>query len=113
MSNSLFGSFLDFYKISEPDPSQAEKNKDHYKRLMLSTFCTATLGYGMYYVCRLSMNVIRKPIVDEGLFSETQLGLIGSSMLFVYAIGNGLQYHNGGPNRIVYSPYIWEKNEIR
>jgi OPA family sugar phosphate sensor protein UhpC-like MFS transporter len=87
MSNSFFGRFLEFYKISEPDPSQTEKNKDHYKQLMLSTFCTATLGYGMYYVCRLSMNVIRKPIVDEGLFSETQLGLIGSSMLFVYAIG--------------------------
>lgn len=87
MSNTVIDKFLNFYKISEPDPSLAEKNNGKYNRLMLSTFTTATLGYGMYYVCRLSMNVIRKPIVDEGIFTETELGIIGSSMLFVYAIG--------------------------
>lgn len=78
---------LGFYKISDPDPSLMEKNKNRQKQLMLTTFSTATIGYGMYYVCRLSMNVIRKPIVDDGVFTETQLGIIGSSMLFVYAIG--------------------------
>ena len=41
----------------------------------------------MYYVCRLSLNVMKKPIVDEGIFSETELGIIGSVLFFTYAIG--------------------------
>lgn len=87
MSKSILQKVLDFYKISEPDPSKAVKNEGRYNKLMYQTFATATLGYGMYYVCRLSMNVIRKPIVDDGVFTETELGVIGSSMLLVYAVG--------------------------
>lgn len=41
----------------------------------------------MYYVCRLSMNVIRKPMVDDGVFTETEIGIIGSCLFFTYAIG--------------------------
>lgn len=41
----------------------------------------------MYYVCRLSLNVVKKPIVEEGIFSETELGIIGSVLFFTYAIG--------------------------
>jgi OPA family sugar phosphate sensor protein UhpC-like MFS transporter len=33
------------------------------------------------------MNIVRKPIVDEGVFTETQLGIIGSCLFFVYAVG--------------------------
>ena len=33
------------------------------------------------------MNVIRKPIVEDGVFTETQLGIIGSCLFFVYAVG--------------------------
>ena len=28
-----------------------------------------------------------KPIIDEGLFTETQLGIIGSALFFSYAAG--------------------------
>lgn len=33
------------------------------------------------------MNIVRKPIVDDGVFTETQLGIIGSCLFFVYAVG--------------------------
>ena len=33
------------------------------------------------------MNIVRKPIVEEGVFTETQLGIIGSCLFFVYAVG--------------------------
>lgn len=66
--------------------SAAERTK-RYKRLQWSTFLSATVGYGLYYVCRLSLNVVKKPIVEEGLFSETELGVIGSVLFFTYAIG--------------------------
>jgi len=33
------------------------------------------------------MNIVRKPIVDDGIFTETELGIIGSCLFFVYAVG--------------------------
>lgn len=85
MGNKL----LDFYKISPP-ASGGETDSERsarFKRIRWATFLSATTGYGIYYVCRLSMNVVRKPIVDEGVFTETQLGIIGSCLFFVYAVG--------------------------
>lgn len=54
---------------------------------VLSPFCLPQWGYGIYYVCRLSMNIVRKPIVEDRVFSETELGIIGSCLFFVYAVG--------------------------
>ena len=80
---------LDFYKISSPLAGGETDSEDssRFKRIRWATFLSATTGYGIYYVCRLSMNVVRKPIVEEGVFSETQLGIIGSCLFFVYAVG--------------------------
>ncbi|MDF9826113.1 OPA family sugar phosphate sensor protein UhpC-like MFS transporter [Ereboglobus sp. PH5-10] len=50
-------------------------------------FTAATIGYGLYYVCRLSLNVVKKPMVDDGYLTETQLGIIGSALFFSYAAG--------------------------
>ena len=80
---------VDFYKISSPlvgGETDSERSS-RFKRIRWATFLSATTGYGIYYVCRLSMNVVRKPIVEEGVFSETQLGIIGSCLFFVYAVG--------------------------
>lgn len=52
-----------------------------------SVFTAATIGYGLYYVCRLSLNVVKKPIVDAGYLTETELGTIGSALFFSYAVG--------------------------
>jgi OPA family sugar phosphate sensor protein UhpC-like MFS transporter len=86
----MFKKIIDFYKVSEPIPAKAstpEENERKLKRLQWATFLSATIGYGTYYVCRLSLNVIKKPIVDNGVFSETELGIIGSVLFFTYAIG--------------------------
>lgn len=77
---------LDFYRISSP-ASSPRKDSRSFNRVRWATFMSATLGYGVYYVCRLSMNVVRKPIVDDGVFTESQLGIIGSCLFFVYAVG--------------------------
>lgn len=58
-----------------------------YERQKWNVFLAATIGYGLYYVCRLSLNVIKKPIVDAGFLSETDLGIIGSALFFSYAAG--------------------------
>lgn len=58
----------------------------------------------MYYVCRLNLNVVKKPIVDEGIFSKTELGIIGSVLFFTYAIGkftNGFLADRSNINRFM------------
>lgn len=78
---------IDFYKVSAPAPCNGDslpEQKQRLKRLQWSTFLAATLGYSMYYVCRLSLNVVKKPIVDEGIFSETELGIIGSVLFILH-----------------------------
>ena len=78
-----------FFSISSPvEPLTDQKEIDSkYKKLRWQVFLSATLGYGLYYVCRLSLNVIKKPIVDAGVLSETELGIIGSGLFITYAIG--------------------------
>lgn len=77
---------LNFFRISEPNYNSGIPESS-FNRIRLTTFFTATCGYALYYVCRLSMNIVRKPIVDDGVFTETQLGIIGSCLFFVYAVG--------------------------
>lgn len=78
-----------YFKKSPPQPSNktAYEAKAIYNRLKWQVFISATLGYGLYYVCRLSLNVVKKPLVDSGLLTETELGIIGSALFFSYAIG--------------------------
>lgn len=81
--------FLDFFSMSKPsepisDPNEVQKK---YSRLRWQVFLSATIGYGLYYVCRLSLNVIKKPIVDAGVLSEGELGMIGSGLFITYAVG--------------------------
>ena len=83
-------SFTNFFKTSAPKPlrdlDQAGQQKLH-RSLALQSFVAGTLGYSLYYVCRTSLNVMKKPILDSGMLDATQLGIIGSALLFAYAIG--------------------------
>ena len=86
----MFKKFINFYKTSSPiaplQVSEEEKIK-LYKKLRFQAFLAGTIGYSLYYVCRTSLNVVKKPILDSGALDATQLGIIGSSLLFAYAIG--------------------------
>lgn len=58
-----------------------------YKRLRWQVILAALFGYGLFYVCRLSLNVIKKPLVDNGILSETELGIVGTGLFITYAVG--------------------------
>lgn len=64
-----------------------EQRSTRFKRMQWASFFAITLGYSMYYVCRTSLNVVKKPIMDAGFLDATQLGVISSALLFTYAIG--------------------------
>jgi len=47
------------------------------------------IGYGMYYVMRMTLGIVKKPMIDDG-FTATQLGGIGAGMLIAIAVGKCL-----------------------
>lgn len=81
-----------FYRISKPstEPVAPDKVDETYKSLRRRTFWGATVAYSLYYVCRMSLSVVKQPLIDEGVLSAGELGLIGSALLFVYAVGKFL-----------------------
>ena len=85
----LISSFKSFYRISKPSSVKVEPARQEklFKAFGFQTFLAGTIGYSLYYVCRTSLNVVKKPILDSGTLDASQLGLIGSVLLFAYAIG--------------------------
>ncbi len=65
---------------------EAEVNAT-YRSVRRKTFWSVTLAYSLYYVCRMSINVVKQPLIDDGFLTAGQLGLVGSALLFVYAVG--------------------------
>ena len=87
----LISGFKKFYGISDPATLRTDLDEQGQKRyhrsLALQSFVAGTLGYSLYYVCRTSLNVMKKPIIDSGMLDAAELGIIGSALLFAYAIG--------------------------
>ena len=82
-------SIFNFWKMSAPSAVKvAPENVDKvWKRKRFSVFLAGTFGYALYYVCRLSMGVMKQPLIDAGLLSATQLGIIGACLYWCYAVG--------------------------
>lgn len=53
----------------------------------LRLFVWLIIGYGFFYTCRLSLSVSKKPMLDEGVMTVEQMGIVGALLLFVYASG--------------------------
>lgn len=78
-----------FYRISKPSVGKIpqEKVASEYKTLRNRTFWGVTVAYSLYYVCRMSLSVVKQPLIDGEVLTAGQLGLVGSALLFVYAVG--------------------------
>ena len=78
-----------FYRISKPSADKIEPDKvdQTYISLRRRTFWGATIAYSLYYVCRMSLSVVKQPLIDDGVLTAGELGLIGSALLLVYAVG--------------------------
>lgn len=82
-------SLYSYFRISKPSAAKvpAEQIESTYKLLRNRTFWGATVAYSLYYVCRMTLSVVKQPLIDGGVLTAGQLGLIGSALLFVYALG--------------------------
>lgn len=81
-----------FYRISKPSAEKVPQDRvdQTYQSLRRKTFWGVTLAYSLYYVCRTCISLFKKPLIDEGVLTEGQLGLVGAAFLFVYAVGKFL-----------------------
>ncbi len=66
------------------DPKQVDELYRKNRRCILPAI---TFGYGSYYTCRLALSVVKKPLIDNGIFTVTQIGTIGAAIFFGYAFG--------------------------
>ena len=82
---SLYTSF----RISKPSAEKvpAAQVDATYRRLRARTFWGVTVAYTLYYVCRMTLGVVKQPLIDGGVLTAGQLGIIGSAFYFVYAVG--------------------------
>lgn len=91
---SMFSSLINFFR-TRPD---AEKIEDPtavralYERKRRSVFLSLVFGYGFFYTTRLSLSVTKKSLIDTGVLQADELGLIGATLLYVYAFG---KFFNG------------------
>ncbi len=80
---------IDFFKTGADKPLLANKEKINkiFNQKRWSVFLSLIFGYGFFYTCRLSMSVAKKPMLDAGILDISEMGIIGSVLLYVYAIG--------------------------
>ncbi len=60
---------------------------DLYRRNRMRIMLAITLGYGLSYTCRLTLGIVKKPLIDGGIFTPVELGVIGSALFYAYAFG--------------------------
>jgi OPA family sugar phosphate sensor protein UhpC-like MFS transporter len=78
----LAGGILGFFAtgpdrpLIEDDARVGAMYRSHRVRIMLAII----IGYGVIYTCRLALGVVKKPLIDAGIFTPTELGLIGSAL---------------------------------
>jgi len=82
-------SLRSYFNISEPAAEKVPAGEVDaaYKRYRSRTFWGVTVAYTLYYVCRMTLGVVKQPLIDGGILSASQLGIIGSAFYFVYAVG--------------------------
>ncbi|OLQ92129.1 MFS transporter [Vibrio panuliri] len=86
---------FNFFK-TRPDLPLSDKSKQEmqtrFTRYQWHVFLGLVFGYAVFYVVRMSLGVVKKPMLDAGIVSIEELGLMGSAFFFTYAIG---KFSNG------------------
>ena len=81
------GALLERFKVGAAAARIADAGRIDalFRRHRLRVLVAITVGYAFAYTCRLALSVVKKPLIDEGIFSPQDLGLIGSALFYSYA----------------------------
>lgn len=79
------------FSFLRPDPDApalaAEAVDPAFRRWRRQIVLATTFGYGFFYTCRLGLSLVKKPLLDDGMMTATDLGTIGSAFFYAYAAG--------------------------
>ena len=86
---------FNFFK-TRPDLPLSDGSKEEmqarFKRYQWQVFLGLVFGYAVFYVVRMSLGVVKKPMLDAGIVTIEELGIMGSAFFFTYALG---KFSNG------------------
>ena len=55
---------------SAPPLTDAGEVDRLYRRNRIRVMLAITIGYGLIYPCRLAIGVVKKPLIDQGIFTS-------------------------------------------
>ena len=90
----MLTNILRFFRAGEYQPQLVDQNKiaSKYLKYRKEILASIIVLYGFGYTCRLALSVVKKPLIDSGIFSISDLGLVGSAYFYGYALG---KFFNG------------------
>jgi len=85
----MMGRFLRFFAAGSntaplSDKAEIDQKYAYYRRNIIVVI---TLCYGLGYVCRLALNVVKKPLMDAGVFNA-HVGRFFAAGIFLSAVAN-------------------------
>ncbi len=85
----MVSKFLEFFKEPPVKPQIEDKETvdKMYAHWRLRMFYSCFIGYTVFYLCKKNIAVALPGLSDEFGYSNTELGLIGSSLYLTYGIG--------------------------
>lgn len=95
-----------------PDASRIDNQSEIdrlYRSNRVRVMLAITLGYALIYTCRLAIGVVKKPLIDQGVFTPAELGTIGSALFYTYAIGkltNGFLADHANMRRFLAAAFL-------
>lgn len=107
MAGGLLGYFA--AGADQPVTASPEEIDRLYRRHRLRVMLAITLGYGLIYTCRLALGMVKKPLLDGGIFTPSELGVIGSALFFTYALGkltNGFLADHANMKRFLAAAFL-------
>ncbi|MFC4313726.1 MFS transporter [Steroidobacter flavus] len=86
---SAWSSVLKFFATGADRPVLEDRASVDalYRYHRVRVMVAITLCYGVIYTCRLALGVVKKPLIDAGVFGPAELGMIGSALFYTYAFG--------------------------
>ena len=77
-----------FATVADAPLMQDQKQIDAlYRQHRWRVLLAITLGYGLIYTCRLAIGLAKPSMIDAGIFTPAEFGLIGSALFYTYALG--------------------------
>jgi OPA family sugar phosphate sensor protein UhpC-like MFS transporter len=80
-----------------------------YRRNRIRVMLAITVGYALIYMCRLAIGIVKKPLIDGGIFTPAELGMIGSALFYTYALGkltNGFLADHANLRRVLTVTFV-------